>query len=466
MRNEVFPAVIDDNNFFGKWRFSRPAVFVALPVLGLLVAVLTRSQGYPICVNDEVNWWSVARQIQAGQLWPISGPLHFEITRWLADLLAFTHPQALALLGTLSVPAVIALCLLAYRMLQVPQPGLALAALFCSTYYWAPLLESRPQQWGQALVLFCIALAWRATRQASPGRWLALAAAMFLTAWVHILSFAVLLALFTMLGVLAYGLNLVRRKDILLVWLAALPAVLLLAWPGGPYAVMLQDIQVSHLLITPVELLGLLAAAGVADAALVWSLRRYGAWLKSLLTRSGDAVPRALLIALSVVVVLLLGLQSALLPDDSWYPYNGSALLFLLFQAGNLFFLYLLLAGLHYLRQEVVTGKHHEFWHLQVLLLISVGCVIFLALVASLILLDTNWMLRVINYSLILIAPLAALGLQGFRKPALLLCTYMVLGPLSIIAVLRPPEIFGCSAAGEMAYYPQALSPSLRLGAS
>lgn len=62
-------------------------------------------------------------------------------------------------MGMWSVPVLIGLMVLACAMLGLRRPRSLLLVLSCSTYFLMPLLDSRPQQWGQVLVLLGAALA-------------------------------------------------------------------------------------------------------------------------------------------------------------------------------------------------------------------------------------------------------------------------------------------------------------------
>ena len=53
-------------------------IYLASLGIGLVVAVMAwvmRTYGrYPICHNDEINWIDIARQLDGGVRWPVSGP--------------------------------------------------------------------------------------------------------------------------------------------------------------------------------------------------------------------------------------------------------------------------------------------------------------------------------------------------------------------------------------------------------
>lgn len=167
-------------------------------------------------------------------------------------------------MGMWSVPVLIGLMVLAYALQGLRRPGSLLLVLSCNTYFLMPLLESRPQQWGQVLVLLGAALAWRALKGLTP--WWPYALVLVLTASVHILSFAILgaLSLLVWMILFAWGQNNLQALARLALCVASGGLIFLI--PDGPYAPMLDDLKVNHL---QMSLSGLGWAMMLAPAALV-----------------------------------------------------------------------------------------------------------------------------------------------------------------------------------------------------
>ena len=77
---------------------SRNVYLTALAV-GLAFAALAWAMrtygGYPTCPNDETNWIEIARQLDTGAHWPVSGPAFIELVRLLSNEINIKHAQAL-----------------------------------------------------------------------------------------------------------------------------------------------------------------------------------------------------------------------------------------------------------------------------------------------------------------------------------------------------------------------------------
>lgn len=372
--------------------------------------------GYPLDPSDERNWSAIAAYVASGADWPISGPLHFAATQVLARWLDASPASALALLGVASPPAVLLAYAASYRLVGLTRAWPALLLLCTSTYFWAPLLESRPQQWGQALVMLCTTLAWRGFAQtaATPAPlqrqlWLAWCLLFLVTGWVHLLSSAVVLVL---CGVLALGVAVFRpdlRRRVRAWALATLPGLWVMVLPDGPYRRTWFDVGHHQLQLDRpgLWLLGLAAAAATwglltlarrwAPVALAWGMAQV------------QAHPRRWGAALAGGALLPLAVQASLLPAEAWVLYQGSVAQFALRQLGNLFFLACLVRGL--LQVATTPALHSDSaWQGLAALLAAVGALALVALLGSSVMTFTNWMLRVINYALPLAAPFAAAG--------------------------------------------------------
>ena len=396
--------------------------------------------GYPHFPCDEHNWAFIAQQMDDGVEWPISGPLFFFLIREVAQIWSLTYAKSLAVVGTLSVPIALVGIMTAYRLLGVVQPGLSLMLLCTSTYFWAPLLESRPQQLGQILVMMGIAVGWRMLRsnRCTLWLWLGWSGILLLTTCVHILSAGVLMALVGGNALVLYVLRMTRPGVLVCMALAAIPAVAVLTFPNGPYTSMLQDIYRNHILWSNVSKIILPATAATAVMVLIvfWLSRQPLHQPLEIAFRLFSASPRYWLTGVAIVAVLIMVAQATLLPIESWQPYAGSIALFLFAQSGNLFFFLMLLLGFGCACQEYRHRRHVLQWQTLTVMLLCICTLSVLALLASLFLLNTNWMLRLISYGIFIVAPFAAAGLSRSRNWLLpLLC--LVFTGVSLIATLR-----------------------------
>lgn len=399
------------------------AAVVALAVFATLVAWALREWvGYPLNPSDERNWVVVAAEVAKGVKWPVSGALHFAATRALADAGGLSHAQALAALGVFSVPLVLLAYGIAYRLMGFAHALPALLLLSTSTYFWAPLLESRPQQWGQALVMLCAVIAWRnlsGPDTGSPGRqmvgWLGWGLLFLLTCGIHLLSGPIAFGISGLLAIGHFALYPRHWPRVLLWGLASLPGLLVLVWPTGPYATMLEGLGRNYL-TSPTSRLWLLVYLGLVSAfALALAMRTVGPKLARWCLRSIERRPAQWTVFLGLGIFAFLALQALMLPKDAWVLYRGSVAIFMVKQAGNLFFLGALLAGTLHIATR--PDLHHAPpWAGQIAMLACMAVLAVGALALSTLAQDTNWMLRLINYTLPFAAPLAVLGLAQWRR--------------------------------------------------
>ncbi len=443
------------SRFIVSWRKHAP--WLALVSGGLLLAWGVRGVGgYPRCPNDEVAWAAILTELERGVDWPISGPLFVWLARLVAQLGDLPPSAALAVLGVLAVPLLLSLLFWADGRLAPLGRGWSLAALATTSYFWAPLLESRPQQWGQFLVLAGSVAFWQAWRGRLP--WWPFVAAFLLTALFHLLSLAILFC--CVLALWAFFVFVRRERGpatLAQPLLAMCCALLLVTMPGGPYQTSLADIREHHLLWRLSALSVVLGMLFLLALCPLWLLRqRVGrylmrAWdgLVRRVLHELDVQPKRVLGSIAVLTLFFVLAQAWLLPAASWQPYHGSWGVFLVAQSGNLFFLAMLLGGLVEMRRLYITGKAHEQIEITLVLSTAMALLAFVALAGSLAMLHTNWMLRVINYALLVVAPLAALGLQrwvsGSRHPELRGLVALAFCGISLMATLRPAAVFDCA---------------------
>ena len=424
------------------WSFGATALLVTA------LAWIIRTYGhYPVCHNDEVNWIDIAHQLDLGVHWPVSGPAFFQAVRLISEEAQIKHAQALSALGVFGVFLSVLLLLWGYRKFALSAPGLVLAALALSSYFWAPLIESRPQQWGQMLVFTGVICAWLWLHR--QGGWLYFLIVPCI-AVTHILSHAILIFLCTVL-VLA---DFMERRPVTLRHLAVLLTLFfslgIYLLPQGPYAAMQADLehaQFKKLLANSRYLLLLPVVLGIG---LVLALRRFQwrpSWTDAI-SRTLERQRTALALSLLCIVFTALSMQAYLLPAEAWLPYKGSWGRFVLVQSGNLMFAAFFVLGIFGLVSGIRSGVFHpNMGRLLILLLIALGLLSSLAIGASWWMLHTNWFLRVLNYGIFFAAIVSAIGIQTStqRWPRYARWSLLGLGTLaSVIAVVRPPEILGC----------------------
>lgn len=431
-----------------------PAVAL-LALSATLAAWALRTWGaYPLNPSDERNWIAIAAEVANGVDWPISGPLHFAATQALASWVGVSHADALAILGVTAVPFVLITYVLSYRLLGVSNLWQALLLLSASTYFWAPLLESRPQQWGQALVLLNASIAWRLFSHGSIANgiqlllaWAGWGALFLLTCWAHLLSGPIAFGLCGLVAAGCLALQPKRYLGVALWVLASAPGLFILVWPSGPYRAMLNGTGLSEQVLSvavwwPAVLMGL--------CLLLAGIRILGPRLVNTCLCSLEMHPKAWMATLSIGVVTLLALQALMLPAMAWASYQGSLLLFVSRQVGNLFFFCMLLMGLLHVATDSKLRTAAP-WPGLFALLAAMAVLAGLSLALSVVTRDTNWMLRIINYALPIGAPFAGMGWVRWRLA--ITSKIMVSAALTALSLcaaggvdLRPQQLLGTSS--------------------
>ncbi|MPM26381.1 hypothetical protein SDC9_72882 [bioreactor metagenome] len=404
--------------------------------------------GYPRCQNDELNWVQIAQQIDGGHDWPISGPSFMFLLRGLSALTEMRYVHLISGLGIFSVFLGTVLIVLGYTQLRIARPGITLVALALSSYFWVPLLEARPQQWGQIHVFIGAITAWLWLHRKNGG-WLFFPI-LALTSISHILSHAILVFLCTVLALADYFENRPLTKRHVIVIACTLLSLIVYVLPNGPYQTMLRDIEQNHLrrLLAYAPYIGGIALVTVF---LVMLLKPKLHWRPDWSRKTVEyALAHQNLICASLLLAffIAMSIQASVLPAAAWLPYNGSVWTFFIFQTGNLIFAVVFISGVFAFLRALLT-REIDADHARLLIwsLVAFTTLGIVALTASFWLLDTNWVLRLINYAILFAAPIAALGLSRVpllpRHPAMHLLG-LPLFVVSICQAVRPDGFLNC----------------------
>ena len=108
------------------------------------------------------------------------------------------------------------------------------------------------------------------------------------------------------------------------------------AWPHGPYAAMLADLEQAHLKRLLQAGPYLMAVPLLGGVALMWVQRKWH-WRPSWADAVAASLERrrtAVGLGLLCIVFTALAMQAYLLPAQAWLPYGGSWLRFVFFQRG------------------------------------------------------------------------------------------------------------------------------------
>lgn len=430
--------------------FTRPvwirALLIALTFTLCAVSVRVFF-GYPRCQNDELNWIHIAHSLDKGVDWPVSGPSFMYVLRELKSLTQMQYAHLISGMGIFSVFVGTLLIILGYSRLRITRPGVILVALSLSSYFWVPLLEARPQQWGQIQVFIGSIAVWLWLHKR--GGWLFFPV-LILASVSHILSHAILVFMCATLALADYFENrpLTRRHAIVIACVLLSLGIYLL--PSGPYQTMLRDIEQIHLR----KLLVVAPYLGAAALAMIFALLTLQPRLhwrpdwSHATARYALTHQRRISILVLAIFFVAMAIQASVLPAASWLPYGGSIWTFFIFQTGNLLFALLFIHGLFaFLR--AVSDQAIDLSHARMLVwsLIAFAALGAITLIASFWMHDSNWVLRLINYCILFAAPIAALGLEQFqvlkRRPLL----YLLILPFIFVSIgqaVRPIGYLGC----------------------
>jgi len=421
--------------------------YCALLATGLVLAwMMRRVGGYPNCPSDEHNWTLIADQVSNGVQWPVSGPLHFGLVQTLAGIGGWEFGQVLVMMGIVSVPILLGIIAIAYTRLGVGKPINVVVVLACSSYFLAPLIESRPQQWGQVLVLLGLVLSWRAMNRL--GSWWHFAVVLLVVASLHILSFAVLVTCTLVVWAILYLLYQTSLSDGFKLSACILLGLLVFVIPGGPYTSMLEDLWHNHLQLSGQRgafLVLLLTSFTICLTLLLGPWRRS---IKTWLTFAWLAMCRQspwIWLCFLLVAFGALLMQTFLLPSEAWLPYGHFSSIFWFSQSGNLLFMALGATGFSISARDALHhGKPDPLARACVILTLAVCAVALLALLLSFWMRDNNWMLRVINYGIFFPAVFASLALQRIRSTAIRWGLCLLAISISTVSVIRPPGLYYC----------------------
>ena len=427
-----------------RWLFCSVGVGLIFVVIAIALRFFA---GYPICPNDEASWIYIAGQLDRGVHWPVSGPAFIETARELSRQIGGDHARTIPLLGIIGVFVAISSLVWGYRKFNMVSASQVLITLSLSSYFWAPLMEARPQQWGQVLVFLGVISGWCWLHR--KGGWLFFLVIPVISV-THILSHAVLAFLCGMLVMADFAEKRPLTKRHLCFLLVVLLSLAVYVLPQGPYAAMLADVehvQLKQLSLGRPYLAILLSIAAVVAVFLQpkWHWRpNFTNVVAQGLVRRRTATGLSIL----CVVFTAIAMQAYLLPAEAWLPYGGSWRRFLLFQVGNLMFAGFFIAGIYSLIEGLQTKRFDPMMgRLLIWILIALGLLSLLSIGASWWLLHTNWFLRILNYGIFFAAIVAAIGIDRLTKNWPTLIKYALLGvgiSASLLAVVRPPQLLGC----------------------
>ena len=409
-------------------------------VLLSLVTYVRWIQPTPRCVNDEVRYTEIVDAKVRGVVLPISGPGYVWLVSKVSSTANVATPQAVALVGWLGAALLLGTLACVLRNTVPPLALPAIAAIMCTSYFWAGISESRPQLFGYSALLMASWLLSQLARSdaTNPRVTLGLLALSALTAMFHILTFFMFgcLCAATLVAIQMKR-NVVARTRIsrTLVTTVTVGAAIIL-FPGGPYSAMISDIVTAHL-INPMLILGVCVGA-VTIGSMPLGLVRRGGWAHAerLTTQCSSLNSDRAAMLIAAAAVALFSVQAALLPNEYWLVYNRSLLRFVASQWGNIMYAVLFLLGARTCFNLIRDGKLDQGMIVFLAATLVMALVSAAFLVISLGLLNTNWMLRAVDYAVMFGGPVAAYGVMHLwrRNPVatlILLSTGMSAGVMA-----------------------------------
>ena len=323
----------------------RSTPIFSLILIGLGIACFARfTLNYPICKGDEGNYVGILYAIKNGIDWPVSGPVFLWINQWITCLSGMKYEETINFVGIFSTPVVLlsmySVLLVALR--NTSKAFLSTLLVFISSYFLGPLIEARPQQLGQVLVLAGTTLG--CLNRSDPFRIGLLALIVTATAMYHILSFVVLCGALSLIVLMKHSTR--DPKDIahLMPIVSFIPGVLLLIWPSGPYAAMIRDIVYVHFKVSFPIFYFLIFGLFLSGFFLLLGIKYTEEWwiwiTETLKRRLCQLAPSHLFFLMVFVSVFFLILQYVILPADH-KPIGIQEWRFYLLQLGNLIFLIL-----------------------------------------------------------------------------------------------------------------------------
>lgn len=388
--------------------------------------------GYPVGSSDEHNYAVIFQKLGQGIPWPISGPMFVLIIQLLHRTTQFSHEASMWLLGTLVVPVLVFFLYWIYwtAARDIKYALLTMVILFSSSYFLVGVLQSRPQQVGQFLVLAgCLLLHRNLEGKKRLGMFASICA---LTAYYHILSFAFLMLAALLFLSLRFILRQVTPIQAAKIILALLPGLLIILAPSGAYQMKWVVILRNNPHLMWDQLLAALAMVLIfASLFIVWARRYSTAWQVSFqrALRRQHAIPIQLRLGVLIAVAsLVLSFQYVLLVDGYVTKHAGTISYFFLLQTGNFVFLGLFLWGSLKVMDDHVKQCLPRW--IKVFMVFSIIWAIIGLVVLGLtpFVSYKNFLLRLISYAILFAAPIASYGLQ--KCPLPLQVSFLISVPL------------------------------------
>lgn len=316
-----------------------------LPIPALVLAAFFASTSmvfrfifeYPICHNDEHNWLTITESLDRGIDWPVSGPAFIAMLRETSRFLGVNYANAMPWLGVSSSFIVVCGLFFGYRVLGLASQLPIFLVLMLSSYFWAPLLEARPQQLGQLLVFWGAISSWL-WLQRREGGWVFFLIIVCI-AFTHILSHAILVLLCTTLVFADWMQKRLGNHRHLAAILCIALSLGVYIWPAGPYEFMLTDLRDAHFKkLHLIHLATLAATVATGFYTFKFIFYRLSRDKTNAIVDFLNNHLKLFTCSLVLVLIFLLTIQAYILPAQAWLPYQGSWPRFIVYQIGNITF--------------------------------------------------------------------------------------------------------------------------------
>jgi len=411
---------------------------LCLLAVGVLISYTARFVfQYPYyCPTDETTYLRIINILLSGEPWPVSGPGFVDLNLLLGSFFGLGINDASLLIGFIVSSIYPLTIFILYRILLKDDMAalFAVLSLIMSSYFLAPMLESRPQQIGCLLLTVTVFLLVK--KDLDRNKIVLTGAFILITLYYHLLSFLILI------GILSLYLYTEKKplfKNNKLIFLVLMTFVgIILATILGLYEVMLQDILKNQLNNWPLFLSFLLLIFFLAIL-----LRTPVLYVSDNVISCFESISYRAKVSVVFSLFTMAGfIQLLYLPEGSLSSFKDSSVNFFTLEFGNAVFGILFVFGFCLRKGEIFSSL--EIMRKLSFLILIMG---FFSLVMSFYMLNSNWMIRMINYWIIFAAPFAAVIFQRVHQCSKLISIPLMLCCLSMsmLHAIQHPVFMSCS---------------------
>jgi len=376
------------------------AIALSLTVMFLNFA-LREMQFLPAVMPDEAAWIALLEQRAGGLTPPISGPLFAWLVASVKDSVGLTLSSTVLAIAVVSSGFAVITTFFVYRRL-LGSHSLALAGvmmLLTTSYFVGPNFESRPQQVATILLLIVCLHHFKNNHVAPTGVTFLLVPLMY---W-HILTFAVCAGALSIITSYRWWGGQLSFRDAMqwAVMFCLLTGSLIFS---SGYEAIFLDVYANHWKLPVSPFVAFVLIFLTLQVACFFAVRL---WHSSVREKIAEQMP-SLILALSVTLAVMLGMQIQLLPETAVYYARQNGITLALWHLGNaVFFIFFILGYAHLIKPRENDPFEPFFIGSTLLALIAV-----MALLLSIGMLHKNWAIRVLYCWILFASPVCVVGIR------------------------------------------------------